>query len=71
MTVKEAVSVLADAKELYICWDGNLTHFNKDDALMMDAYGCYKVRHICIAGDSMDHAYEIGIAANPVREVLT
>lgn len=69
MTVREAVSVLTTAKEIYIGWDGLLTKFDKNDALMMDAYGDYKVSRICSAGDAVEHEYEIGIAANPVREV--
>lgn len=69
MTVREAVSVLTEAKEIYIGWDGLLTKFNKNDALMMDAYGNYKVARICIAGDAQVQAYEIGIFATPVREV--
>lgn len=67
MTVKEAVNVLTEAKQLYICWDGNLTHFDPHDTLMMDAYGGYKVKRICTAGDAEDAAYEIAIAAIPVK----
>lgn len=69
MTVREAVSVLTEAKDIYIGWDGVLTSFDKNDDLMMDAYGSYKVRRICTSGNAEDHAYEISISAMPVREV--
>lgn len=68
MTVREACSVLTDAKELYIGWDGCLTRFNDADALIMDAFGSYKVERICAAGDKPE-MYELTIAAAPMKEV--
>lgn len=65
MTVKEAVSVLKYAKEIRIAWNGNAIPFNKDDMLMMDAYGRYKVESI--NGDE-DKVFEIEIAMRPVKE---
>lgn len=68
MTVRDAVNVLTEAKQLYICWEGNLTRFDQTDALMMDAFGDYKVKRICNAGDAKDGEYEIAIASIPVKE---
>ena len=65
MTVKEAVNVLKFAKEIRIAWNGNAIPFNKDDMLMMDAYGSYKVDSIN-ADDEKN--FEIEIAMRPVKE---
>lgn len=67
MTVRDAVSVLTEAKQLYICWEGNLTKFDPTDGLMLDAFGNYMVKRIC--GSTKDDEYEIAIAAVPVRVV--
>lgn len=67
MKVKEAISVLTEAKKLYLCWNDNLRIFDPTDALMMDAYGDYKVKRICNAGESAEE-YEIAIAAAPIKE---
>lgn len=67
MTVREAVSVLTEAKELYIGWDGCITRLNDSDALIMDAFGSYKVGRICSAGDKPE-CFELTIAATPVKE---
>lgn len=69
MTVKDAVSVLTEAKQLYICWEGSLTKFDPTDGLMLDAFGDYRVKRICTAGEIMEAAYEIAIAATPVKAV--
>lgn len=68
MTVKEAVSVIAEAKELFICWDGELTKFDSENELMMDAFGHYKVKRI--RRGAGDDTYEIQIAALPEKEVV-
>lgn len=68
MTVKDAVSVLTEAKQLYIGWEGSLTKFDPMDTLMMDAFGDYKVRRIC--GSAEDGEYEIAIMASPVKVVV-
>lgn len=67
MTVKDAVRVLTEAKQLYICWEGSLTKFDPTDSLMMDAFGDYKVRRIC--GSTKNEEYEIAIMASPVKAV--
>lgn len=64
MNVKDAVKVLKRAKEIRICWNGNAIPFDKDDLLMMDAYGRYVVDEIAANGD----IYEINIAMKPVKE---
>lgn len=65
MTVKEAVNVLKYAKEINISWNGSSIPFDKDDMLMMDAYGRYKVEYI---NADEENNYEIGIAMRPVKE---
>lgn len=67
MTVRDAVSVLTEAKQLYICREGSLTKFDPLDTLMMDALGDYKVKRIC--GSTKDSEYEIAIMATPVKAV--
>ena len=42
MNVREAAQILADAKELYISWNGSITLFDRDSILEMDAFGGYK-----------------------------
>lgn len=65
MSVKEAVSVLKKAKSLCICYDGNAIPIDRNDSLMMDAYGKYLVDEIQAADDS--GRYEIIIAMRPVK----
>lgn len=64
MTVKDAVSVLKKADDIRICFNGNAIPLDKNDTLMMDAYGLYKVDDI----SASDGVYEIGIAMRPVKE---
>lgn len=68
MTVRDAVGILTQAKALFICWNDNLRAFDATDELMMDAYGDYKVKRICNAGESPEE-FEIAIASVPVKEV--
>lgn len=63
MNVKQAVSVLKRAKEINLCWNGTAIPFDKDDLLMMDAYGAYLVDEIA----AHDEVYEINIAMRPVK----
>lgn len=64
MNVREAVKVLKRAKEIKIGWNGNAIDFDKDDLLMMDAYGGYTVDEIA----ACEEVYEINIAMRPVKE---
>lgn len=64
MNVKEAVKLLKRAKEVMIVWNGNAIPFDKDDLLMMDAYGNYAVDEIA----ATDDVYEVVIAMRPVKE---
>ena len=65
MNVREAVSVLKNAKKIMLAWSGNTIPFDKDDLLMMDAYGRYIVDEIVSAGGGV---YEVIIAVQPVKE---
>lgn len=67
MTVRDAVNALAGAKKLYIAWESTSREFKPDDALMMDAFGMYRVKKITNAYE-LD-CFEIHIATQPIREV--
>ena len=66
MTVRDAVNVLKCAKTIALGYGDNSVPFSKDDPLMMDAYGAYKVDAIAAVGE-LDY-YEIVIAMQPIRE---
>ncbi len=65
MTVKEAASVLKSAKTIALGYGANAITFDKDDPLMMDAYGMYAVDEIRCEGDGY---YEVNIKMNFVKE---
>lgn len=65
MTVKEAVAVLKTAKKIVLGYGDNAVPFEKDDPLVMEAYGVFVVDKIHSEGDGY---YEINIAMRPVRE---
>lgn len=65
MTVKEAVAVLKTAKKIVLGYGDNAVPFEKDDPLVMEAYGVFIVDKIHCEGDGY---YEINIAMRPVRE---
>ena len=67
MTVKEVVSVLKTAKTISLGWDGCALQFDKDNPLMLDAYGNYVVDSIQAVGDDEDAYYEVNIAMKPVK----
>lgn len=64
MTVKDAVKVLKTAKKITLGYGANSIAFEKDDPLMMDAYGDYAVEEIC---GTEEFYYEIVIAMLPVK----
>lgn len=64
MTVKEVVGALKNATKIVLGYGANAVPFEKDDLLMMDAYGAYIVDEIRAEGDGY---YEINIAMRPVR----
>lgn len=64
MTVKEVVSVLKDAKKIALGYGANAVPFDKDDLLMMDAYGNYIVDEIQGSGDGY---YEVNVAMRPMK----
>ena len=64
MTVKEIVSLLKTAKKIVLGYGANAVDFDKNDALMMDAYGGYLVDEI--RSDDGQY-YEINIVMRPVR----
>ena len=64
MTVNEVVKVLKHAKKIVLGYGANAVPFDRNDALMMDAYGGYLVDEIRAEGDGY---YEVNIAMRPVR----
>lgn len=66
MTVKDAVKVLKHAKKIVLGYGANAVPFDRNDALMMDAYGDYLVDEI--RADDGGY-YEINIAMKPLKGV--
>ena len=65
MTVQEAAMVLKTAKSIMLGYGGNAVRFDKNDFLLLDAYGKYLIDEIiCIA----DGEYELNIVMVPVKE---
>lgn len=64
MSVKEIVSVLKTAKKIVIGYGANAVPFDKDDPLVLDAYGDYVVDAVCAVDEDN---YEINIAMRPVK----
>lgn len=65
MTVRDAVKVLKTAKKIVLGYGANAVQFDKDDPLVLEAYGSFVVDEI--RGDE-DCYYEINIAMRPIRE---
>ena len=65
MNVREAARLLKRAKEVKIVWNGNAVDLDKDDMLMMDAYGNYAVDEIATIEEG---CVELIIAMRPVKE---
>ena len=65
MTVKEAVAVLKTARHISIGYGANAVPFERDDLLMMEAYGNFVVDWIHCEDKGF---YEINIVMRPVRE---
>lgn len=65
MNIKETVNVLKRAKAIRLVWNGSAISLDRNDQLMMDAYGKYVVDEI----QSVDEEeYEIVVAMCPVRD---
>lgn len=64
MTVKEVVGLLKTAKKIALAYGANAVPFDKNDMLMMDAYGKYVVEEIRCEGEDY---YEVNIAMRPVK----
>lgn len=65
MTVKDAVRVLKSAKKIVLGYGANAIPFDKDDPLVLEAYGSFVVDEI--RGEE-NFYYEIDIAMRPVKE---
>lgn len=65
MTVREVAKVLKTAKATMLGYGGNAVAFDKDDALMVDAFGRYVVDEVKCAGDD---CYEVNIVMIPMKE---
>jgi hypothetical protein len=67
MTVKEACSVLKHAKTIALGWGESAIEFDKNNLLMMEAYGNFVVDSIRSVGDDSEAYYEVTIAVYPVK----
>lgn len=65
MNVREVCSLLKDAKVIMLGYADNSIRFDKNDMLMMDAYGKYAVERIKGIGED---EYEIDLLLVPVKE---
>ena len=63
ITVKDIMSIIADAKEVRLGYDGVLIPFDHKDKIMGEAYGKYVVESLYSLGED---CFEIKIAMRPV-----
>lgn len=64
-TVRQAITLLKGAKNIYIAWNGLTTRLDVTSELEMDAYGNYVVGSITDGYERGD--FELVIAATPTR----
>lgn len=64
MTVKEVIKLLKGAETISLGYGANAIPFDKDDLLMVDAYGNYLVDEIRTDDGKY---YEVNIAMQPVK----
>ena len=64
MTVKEVVSILADAKMVDLVYGQSSVKYDKNDPFMLDACGNFVVDELFGFGEGV---YELVIALRPVR----
>jgi hypothetical protein len=64
MTVKDVIAVLKTAEKIVLGYGANAVPFDKDDLLMVDAYGKYLVDEIRTDDGKY---YEVNIAMMPVK----
>ena len=64
VTVRDVLSLLPDAKEICLVWDGSVVQRSPFSVLDMDAYGDYVVGSIC---PGEEKSIEIVLAAQPVK----
>ena len=64
ITVRDAVAVLKSANKIVLGYGSNAVSFDKDDPLVVDAYGSYMVDDIKGYNEGY---YEINIVMRPVR----
>ena len=66
MTIKEALSVIKEAKEIRISgFGGNVSKFDHTDPLMVDALGNYVVESIYACNEEV---FEIGVRMIPAKQ---
>ena len=64
MTVKDAVKVLKTATKIVMGYGANAVAFDKDDPLVLDAYGNYLVDSVSASDEEY---YEVNICMRPVK----
>lgn len=65
MNVREVCGLLKDAKAIVLGYGDRAVKFDKNDDLMVDAYGKYAVEKIRSVGEE---EYEIDLLLRPVKE---
>ena len=46
MTVRDIVSLLKDARDIYISWNGSMFPLVEKDGIMFEAFACYELEGI-------------------------
>ncbi|MBR3927744.1 MAG: hypothetical protein IKJ65_01930 [Clostridia bacterium] len=64
MTVREVLNAVREAKEVKLCFAGEVLPFNRENKLMVDAFANYIVDKITAADEDY---IEIDIAAKPLK----
>ena len=66
MNVKEAISVLKQAKQITLIYGDNSVEFFRNDALAVEAFGKYVVNEVYALSTGDGHHYEIDVLMRPV-----
>lgn len=67
MTVKDAISVLPADEKIQIAYANIAYNFDRNDPLMLDAYGDYLIESLQAFEISGNIEYELVIALRPVK----
>ena len=65
MNVREVCGLLKDSKSIMLGYGDTAIPLDKNDCIMMDAFGGYAVEKIRSTGDEV---YEVDLVLRPVKE---